>query len=27
MLEKRGHHEFVYWFTQTWATSSLSRQP
>ena len=26
-LEKRGHHEFLYWFTQTWATSSLSRQP
>jgi len=26
-LEKRVHHKFLYWFTQTWATSSLSRQP
>ena len=26
-LEKRGHHKILYWFTQTWATSSLSKQP
>jgi len=26
-LDKRGHHEILYWFTQTWAISSLSRQP
>jgi len=26
-LEKKLMHMFLYWFTQTWATSSLSRQP
>ena len=26
-LEKRGHYEIFNWFTQTWATSNLSRQP
>jgi len=25
--EKIGAQNFLYWFTQTWATSSLSRQP